>query len=53
LPKNGVLLFFDVKPITVKAYGGRRFTSAQRLVLARYQKTRGLFYLFLIYNARR
>jgi hypothetical protein len=52
LPKNGVLLFFDVKPITVKAYGGRRFTSAQRLVLARYQKTRGLFYLFLIYDAR-
>jgi hypothetical protein len=45
-----VLLFFDVKPITVKTYGGRRYTSAKRLVLARPQKTRGLFYLFTLYE---
>jgi transposase len=51
LPRGGRLLFFDVKPIAVKAYGGRRYTSAKRLVLARYQKTRGLFYLFVVYDA--
>lgn len=50
LPRNGVLLFFDVQPIAVKAYGGRRYTSAKRLVLARAQKTRGRFYLFLVYD---
>ena len=50
LPRNGVLLFFDVQPIAVKAYGGRRYTSATRLVLARGQKTRGRFYLFLVYD---
>jgi transposase len=44
------LLFFDVKPVTVKAYGGRRYTSARRLVLASHQKTRGRFYLFLLYD---
>lgn len=44
------MLFFDVKPITVKAYGGRRYTSASRLVLERRQKTRGRFYLFLAYE---
>lgn len=52
LPPNGVLLFFDVKPIAVKAYGGRRYTSARRLVLGRYQKTRGMFYLFALYDVR-
>jgi hypothetical protein len=51
LPRNGVLLFFDVKPIAVKTYGGRRYTSARKLVLPRQQKTRGFFYLFLLYEA--
>jgi len=50
LPKNGVLLFFDVKPIVVKAYGGRRYTLAKELILPRRQKTRGKFYLFAIYD---
>lgn len=50
LPADGVLLFFDIKPVTVKAYGGRRFSSAKRLVLERYQKTRGRFYLFMSYD---
>ena len=50
LPQNGVLLFFDVKPVFVKAYGGRRYTSAARLVLARQQKTRGKFYVFAVYE---
>jgi transposase len=50
LPRNGVLLFFDVQPIAVKAYGGRRLTSAKRLVLERAQKTRGFFYLFVAYE---
>src|ERR687887_398509 len=50
LPKNGVLLFFDVKPIFVKAYGGRRYTREKRLVLPLRQKTRGKFYLFLLYD---
>ena len=50
-PRNGVLLFFDVKPIAVKTYGGRRYTSARRRVLPRQQKTRGLFSLFLLYDA--
>src|SRR5262249_61502228 len=43
-PRGGVLLFFDVQPITVKAYGGRRYTRARRLVLARHQKIRGRVY---------
>jgi hypothetical protein len=51
LPPGGVLGFFDVQPITVKAYGGRRYTAARRLVLDRRQKTRGRFYLFLLYDA--
>ena len=51
LPPNAVLVFFDVKPVTVKAYGGRRW-SAQRLVLRKYQKTRGRFYLFALYDVR-
>jgi len=50
LPRGGHLLFFDVKPVTVKAYGGARYTSARRLVLGRRQKTRGRFYLFLVYE---
>ena len=40
----------NVQPITVKAYGGRCDTTAQRLVLQRNQKTRGRFYLFLLYE---
>jgi transposase len=50
LPPQGVLLYFDVKPVAVKAYGGRRFSAAKRLVLERYQKTRGFFYLFTLYD---
>jgi hypothetical protein len=53
LPPQGKLLFFDVQQVTVKAYGGQRYTSARRLVLARQQKTRGRFYLFLAYDVRR
>jgi hypothetical protein len=49
-PKQGILLFFDVKVIAVKAYGGRRYTAAKQLVLAQQQKTRGKFYLFLLYE---
>jgi hypothetical protein len=45
-----MLLFFDVKPVVVKAYGGRRYTSAKRLVLERWQKVRAMFYLFTIYE---
>ena len=52
LPPDGVLLFFDVKPIAVKAYGGRRFTSAKQPILERYQKTRGRFYLFAAYDVK-
>ncbi len=44
------MVFFDIKPIAVKAYGGRRYTSAKRLVLERRQKTRGFFYLFALYD---
>ncbi len=51
LPPDGVLVFFDVKPVTVKAYGGRRWSS-QRLVLPKYQKTRGRFYLFALYDVK-
>ncbi len=50
LPPRGILLFFDEQPIAVKAYGGRRYTSAKRLVLERAQKTRGVFYLFVAYE---
>jgi transposase len=45
-----VLLFFDVKPVYVKAYGGRRYTSAPCLVLPRQQRTRGRFYVFAVYE---
>ncbi len=50
LPEDGVLLFFDVKPVFVKAYGGCRYTMARRLILPKQQKTKGKFYLFLCYN---
>jgi hypothetical protein len=50
LPPGGHLLFFDVKPVTVKAYGGARYTAQRRLVLGRRQRTRGRFYLFLVYD---
>jgi hypothetical protein len=50
LPPDGRLLFFDVKPVTVKAYGGAQYTAQARLVLGRGQKTRGRFYLFLLYD---
>jgi hypothetical protein len=53
LPPGGVLVFFDVKVVPVKAYGGQCYTSACRLVLPRYQKTRGKFYLFVLYEANR
>ena len=45
-------MFFDVKPVVVKAYGGRCFTPAKWLVLKRYQETRGRFYLFLTCRSR-
>lgn len=48
--RGELLVFFDVQPITVKAYGGRRYTSERRLVLPIPQKTRGRFYLFLLYE---
>jgi transposase len=51
LPQDGVMLFFDEMPIAVKHYGGRRYTSAKRLILERTQKTRGFFYLFAAYEA--
>ncbi len=50
LPPGSHLLFFDVKPVTVKAYGGARYTAQRRLVLGRRQRTRGRFYLFLVYE---
>lgn len=49
-PHGAILAFFDIQPITVKAYGGRCYTTAKRLVLQRNQKTRGRFYLFLLYE---
>jgi DDE superfamily endonuclease len=52
-PRGAILAFFDVQPITVKAYGGRCYTTAKRLVLQRNQKTRGRFYLFLLYEVNR
>jgi transposase len=38
-----------VKPVAVKAYGGRRY-SKKRLVLSAGQKTHGLYYLFVAYE---
>jgi hypothetical protein len=48
--RGSLLAFFDVQPITVKAYGGRRYTRAKQLILEAKQKTRGRFYLFLLYE---
>jgi hypothetical protein len=48
-PHGSVLLFFDVKPVAIKAYGGRRY-SKKRLVLSGSQKTHGLIYLFVAYE---
>ncbi|MEW6734475.1 MAG: transposase [Acidobacteriota bacterium] len=50
LLSNGILIFFDVQPIAVKAYAGCRYTVEKELALESKQKTRGLFYLFLIYE---
>lgn len=50
MPPRGILAFFDAKPIAVKTYGGRRYTKKRRLVIERRQKTRGFFYLFLLYE---
>lgn len=50
-PPKGIQDYFDVKPVTVKAYGGRRW-SANPLVLRKYQKTRGRFYLFALYDVK-
>lgn len=52
MPKNGLFFFFDIQPIPVKAYGGQRWTIEKELVLASNQKTRGMFYLFLAYEAK-
>lgn len=38
--------------MVVKAYGGRRYTTAKQLILERRQKTRGRFYLFAIYQVQ-
>jgi hypothetical protein len=47
-PRRAIFTLFDVPTITVKAYGGRCYTSAKRLVLQRNPKTRGRFSLFLL-----
>ncbi len=52
-PRRGVLLFFDVQPITAKAYGGRRSSAAARRVQPSQQKTRGRFDLLLAYKLKR
>ena len=51
--RGEVLVFFDVQPITVKAYGGRRYTREAELILPAKQKTRGRFYLFALYEVNR
>lgn len=43
-------MYFDEQSIAVKAYGGRRYTSAKHLILERAQKIRGMFYLFGAYE---
>jgi transposase len=48
--RGELLAFFDVKPITVKAYGGQRYTREEQLLLPAKQKTRGRFYLFSLYE---
>src|SRR5215472_15177183 len=37
--RGELLAFFDVQPITVKAYGGRRYTREKQLILPAKQKT--------------
>ena len=51
--RGSLLAFFDVQPITVKAYGGRRYTREKELILQAKQKTRGRFYLFTLYVVNR
>ena len=48
--RGSLLAFFDVQPITVKAYGGRRYTREKQPILEAKQKTRGRFYLSLLYE---
>jgi transposase len=48
--RGSLLAFFDVQPITVKAYGGRRYSREKQLILEAKQKTRGRFYLFALYE---
>ncbi len=48
--RGSLLVFFDVQPITVKAYGGRRYTRENPVILEAKQKTRGRFYLFALYE---
>jgi transposase len=51
LPPRAVVLFMDEQgPITVKRYGGSVWTTAKRVVLPKYQKTRGKFYLYGLYE---
>ena len=51
LPPRAVVLFLDEKgPITVKRYGGSVWTTAPQVVLPKYQKTRGRFYLYGVYE---
>lgn len=51
MPRGAIVLFLDEKgPITVKRYGGYRWTAEKQLVLPKYQKTRGKFYLFAAYE---
>ena len=50
--RGSLLAFFDVQPITVKAYGGRRYTREKQLILESKQKTRGRFYLFTLYEVK-
>ncbi len=51
LPPGAVVLFMDEKgPIMVKRYGGRIWTTARQVVLPKYQKTRGKFYLYGVYE---
>lgn len=44
------MLFYDYKSVTVKHYGGRRWTLDPNPVLEKSQKTHGTFYLFIAYN---
>lgn len=51
LVRGSVVLFLDENgPITVKRYGGYRWTTEKRLILPKYQKTRGKFYLLAAYD---